>query len=138
MLASLSDDAPGLGDCPMRTLRVLVVCLVSATLIGCATGRTADGREVRGFLWGDDNIVAAAQQVGGTVGGVLGGPAGATIGTAVAGALAAAFAGVAGLRRGERRGWDEKQADLDRARLERCDAVGALRGAARRAENVAG
>lgn len=105
----------------MRPLRVFVLCLALCAT-GCATGYTRDGREVRGLLWGDGHLVVAAQQVGGTVGGVLGGPAGATIGTAVAGALAAAFAGVAGLRRGERRGWDEKQAEIDRARLERGDA----------------
>lgn len=117
----------------MQRLLAAVFLAVLAVSAGCATGYTRDGREVRGLLWGDDGqFVAAAQGTGGLIGGALGGPSGATVGAAVAGTLAAALAGVAGLRRGERRGWDE--ADLDRARLERSPADRVLSDAARRAE----
>jgi len=76
-----------------------------AMLTGCTVGRELDtDSPVIGFRVGDEAIVQAASGIGGVVGGLFGGPAGAATGASLAGAVATAFWGI---RRGERKGWDE-------------------------------
>lgn len=85
---------------------VLIGLLVLfAMLGGCAVGRELQsGDPMFGVRLGDESVVQAASGIGGVVGGLFGGPAGAATGASLAGAVATAFWGI---RRGERKGWDE-------------------------------
>lgn len=85
---------------------VLIGLLVLfAMLGGCAVGRELEsGHPMVGLQLGDPAVVQAASSLGGIVGGIFGGPAGAATGASLAGAVATAFWGI---RRGERKGWDE-------------------------------
>lgn len=84
---------------------LIALFILFAALSGCTVGRELDtDAPVIGFRVGDEAIVDAATGLGGVIGGIFGGPAGAATGASLAGAVAAAFWGV---RRGERKGWDE-------------------------------
>lgn len=84
---------------------LIALFILFAALSGCTVGRELDtDAPVIGFRVGDEAIVDAATGLGGALGGIFGGPAGAATGASLAGAVAAAFWGV---RRGERKGWDE-------------------------------
>jgi hypothetical protein len=84
---------------------VLIALLILFAMLGCTVGRELDtDAPVIGFRVGDEALVKAASGIGGVVGGLFGGPAGAATGASLAGAVATAFWGI---RRGERKGWDE-------------------------------
>jgi hypothetical protein len=84
---------------------ILIALLVLFAMLGCTVGRELDtDAPVIGFRVGDEALVKAASGFGGVVGGLFGGPAGAATGASLAGAVATAFWGI---RRGERKGWDE-------------------------------
>lgn len=84
---------------------LIAMFVLFATLSGCTVGRELDtDSPVIGFRVGDEAIVQAASGIGSVVGGLFGGPAGAATGASLAGAVATAFWGI---RRGERKGWDE-------------------------------
>lgn len=91
------------GLCGAAVLIALLVLF--AMLGGCAVGRELEsGHPMVGLQLGDPAVVQAASSIGGVVGGIFGGPAGAATGASLAGAVATAFWGI---RRGERKGWDE-------------------------------
>lgn len=84
---------------------LIALFVLFAMLSGCTVGRELDtDSPVIGFRVGDEAIVQAASGIGSVVGGLFGGPAGAATGASLAGAVATAFWGI---RRGERKGWDE-------------------------------
>ena len=89
----------------IRAAVLIAMFVLFAMLSGCTVGRELDtDSPVIGFRVGDEAIVQAASGIGSVVGGLFGGPAGAATGASLAGAVATAFWGI---RRGERRGWDE-------------------------------
>lgn len=84
---------------------LLIALMIVFAMAGCAVGRELEsGSPMVGFQLGDPAVIQAASGIGGVVGGLFGGPAGAATGASLAGAVATAFWGI---RRGERKGWDE-------------------------------
>lgn len=84
---------------------VLIGLFVMFQMFGCAVGRSLDDdAPMVGVRLGDDAVIGAATSIGGAIGGIFGGPGGAALGASLAGAVAT---GIWGVRRGERKGWDE-------------------------------
>ena len=84
---------------------LIAFLILFAALTSCAVGRSLDDdAPMVGLRLGDDAVVGAATSIGGMLGGIFGGPGGAALGASLAGAVAT---GIWGVRRGERKGWDE-------------------------------
>ena len=84
---------------------LIALLILLAALSSCAVGRSLDDdAPMLGVRLGDDAVAGAASTIGGALGGIFGGPGGAALGASLAGAIAT---GIWGVRRGERKGWDE-------------------------------
>lgn len=103
--------------------------LIASAAASCTVGREIDGQHRAGVMlpFGED-VAEAATSLGSVVGGALFGPTGAAIGGTAATALAAL---VYGRRKGERVGWDERDAHQQTIDLNydagRGDAVAVVR-----------
>jgi hypothetical protein len=74
---------------------LIVAGLLLFSMLGCASGRSADGRTVVGFQVGAElgsGVQDAAAAAGGAIGGIFGGPAGAIVGGSIASGIVGLFA----------------------------------------------
>lgn len=91
-----------------RRLAAAGLVTIAALTTACTVGREIDGAQRAGVMLPfGDQVADAATSLGSVVGGAIFGPPGAAIGGTLATAVAAL---VYGRRRGERAGWDERDA----------------------------